>query len=209
MRFIAVIGDIVSSTQIGNRGTLQMILNATLNRLSHIGSGLASPYTITLGDEFQGLFRRADSLIVDAVTIMADMYPHRVRFAFGVGTIETEINPNQAIGMDGPAFHAARRGIREISNTRFLFNIRGLPEESEPLVREALMLISANIRTWKQNRLEMFTRLHRGLSVAEIAGCLELSAQAVYKAIDSADMKTILRLSNSITKWINDGLEET
>lgn len=208
MKKIAVIGDVVSSTRIMDRGSFQGSLSAILNYLNHDETRIESRYIITLGDEFQALYSQADSLFIDALQILAHIDPVRVRFSFGIGSIETEINPLRAIGMDGPAFHEARRGIREIKKTRYLFNVRGLPPKSEPLVREAAMLISLLIGKWKRSRFDIFLGLHRGEPVAEIADHLGLTAQAVYKAIDSADMKIILQLTRSITSSINAGLRE-
>jgi hypothetical protein len=206
MKRIALIADIVSSTKISERASVQDRLGTVLEGLNRTNPAIASPYTITLGDEFQALFNRADFLIPDVMTILEAVYPERVRFAFGVGSIETRINPNQAIGMDGPAFHHARKAIEEIAGTRSLMNIGGLCAPSAALARDTLALVSHHIRRWKRSRLQMFTLLHRGRSVRDIAGHLALSSKTVYKAIDLAGIKVILRLSNSVAVAINGEL---
>jgi hypothetical protein len=72
---------------------------------------LISPYTITLGDEFQAVLKNARHLFGDIITILYVIYPTKIRFSIGIGDIQTPVNPNQAIGMDGTAFYNARTGI--------------------------------------------------------------------------------------------------
>src|SRR5438270_9561839 len=100
---LAVIGDIVLSRAIAQRAEFQKQLRRTLDNINK-RSAMASPYTITLGDEFQAVYRDPRGVFVDILTIMERIAPVSARFAIGVGTLRTPINPTQAIGMDGPAF---------------------------------------------------------------------------------------------------------
>ncbi len=91
---------------VADRAGLQKSLLGVLARLnkSHAGS-LLSPFTLTLGDEFQALLPDASALWRMIANIQAELHPVRVRFGIGVGEIVTEINREAALGMDGPAFH--------------------------------------------------------------------------------------------------------
>src|SRR6218665_467049 len=111
MKYLALIGDVVDSKRLPRRAEFQVKLEKTLKNTSSRNPSLASPYTITLGDEFQAVYRNADRLFADIFTIWRDLDPAKVRFAVGVGELSTSINPKQALGMDGPAFHHARDAI--------------------------------------------------------------------------------------------------
>jgi hypothetical protein len=117
MRVIAVIGDIVGSRRISERMAFQRRLQkavADTNILS--ASHTASPYTITLGDEVQAVYENADGLIHHILYLMSGISPISMRFAIGVGSLSTPINTDMAIGMDGPAFHAARDGLERFTS---------------------------------------------------------------------------------------------
>src|SRR4051812_44362234 len=114
MQAIAIIGDIVASKDPRRRDAFQrQLAKALAARNREKGSGLVSPYTITLGDEFQAVYRSARNLWTDIVTLLAEIHPVQARFALGVGDLTTRLNRRQALGMDGPAFHRTRAAITE------------------------------------------------------------------------------------------------
>src|SRR6185503_4342728 len=94
--YVAVIADVVGSRQLdpGSRSLLQ----------EEIGEFLAT------GDEFQGLLR--DGSAVPDLLWAAKTYLTRARIRIGVGfgELHTPLLAD-AVGMDGPAFHAAREAI--------------------------------------------------------------------------------------------------
>ena len=209
MKRTVLIGDIVSSRQITDRALIQDRLAATLEELNNRQDpDLASPYTITLGDEFQAVFNRADTLFCDAVAILLALHPEQVRFSFGIGAIETPINPNRAIGMDGPAFYNARKGIEELKATPYLFNIAGMDASQATLVKQSLRLISHNLCKWNRNRLQVMAMLCEGLPAKEIGDRVPISNTAVYKTIDAGALQIIIQLFAEVTKLINESLEQ-
>ena len=129
MQYIALIGDIVDSKGQARRGDLQRTLAAELKRISERSkSKLASPYTITLGDEFQAVYKSADNVFLDIFSILAELAPGaEARFGIGVGELTTAINPKQALGMDGPAFHRARDAISILKKSGYLIRLQGNP----------------------------------------------------------------------------------
>ncbi|MFW5843405.1 MAG: SatD family protein [Spirochaetota bacterium] len=105
---MAVIADIVDSRGIPDRPEFQRRLDALLGRMSNrSGKHLLSPFTITLGDNFQAVYGGFEAVLGDAVEIIAAVYPLRLRMALGHGPLSTDLNPTAALGMDGPCFAAA------------------------------------------------------------------------------------------------------
>lgn len=115
MKFYAVIGDIVSSRHISDREETQQFLNQTLEDINQTYQEvIVSNFTITLGDEFQGLLKSGEHLleIVDRIRFALD--PIAVRFGIGVGTMATSIKKEVSIGADGPAYWHARDAIKAV-----------------------------------------------------------------------------------------------
>jgi hypothetical protein len=207
--YLAIIGDVIASRTIADRPAFQRRLRRTLaarnaERVSSDESPaaedavremaakgawtLASPYTLTLGDEFQVLLRRASGCFLDLLRISADLYPERMRFALALGEIDTDLNSEQAIGMDGSAFHRARAGIDQLKADHGQCRVDGLAPQQARLVNNGLTLAFGRLDGARGSRLALAAGLLAGEPVAEIARRVGKSEQTLYKTARTADL---------------------
>lgn len=206
MKVIAVIGDIVRSKTITRRAVFQRRLAQLLAERTAEAAGLASPYTITLGDEFQAVYRTADTLWRDVVQVMADLHPVRARFAIGVGALSTRLNPEQALGMDGPAFHLARAALTQLKESGRVLQLGVEPAADWALANHTLALLSHQIEGWSQTRLQILAGLLRGQSVRDMEPALGISKVAVYKNIHAAALDEVAAICHELARAIQAGL---
>ncbi|WP_138429912.1 SatD family protein [Fodinibius saliphilus] len=210
-KFIVLIGDVEDSKELSNeeRENLQVELDRILGRLSEGNSAIVSPYTITLGDEFQAVFKRADGVCTDILKILAELYPVKVRFSVGVGDINTPINNEQAIGMDGPAFHVARRGVEKLKKSGFLFHlsVAGQQLSTTAFINNSLQLLSQQVRSWNKNRLRILYMIKEGDNYKIITEELGISKAAFYKNKNAALLDIIGELSENMADIINHEIE--
>lgn len=208
---IVVIADIVDSRQIQakEREKVQEQLSEVLDELNTNRSTLISPYTITLGDEFQAVHSRADTLCIDMLKILAELHPVALRFSIGVGAINTEINTKQALGMDGPAFHIAREGIGILKETGFLFrlNIEGEDCSLIPIINGSLQMLSRQLQAWNKNRIRILHMLKEGHDYKHITETLDISEPAFYKNKNAGLLDVISTLCDNIANVINQKME--
>ena len=209
MRTIAVIADLVGSKQLARREAFQRRLAAVLAARSAEAEALASPFTLTLGDEFQALYRGAASVLRDVVTIWAEIHPVQARVALGVGELATRLNTKQALGMDGPAFHAARAALQTLKDEGGLLRIDGDRDADWALVNRALNLLSHQVEGWSRNRLLVLAGLMRGRSVRELESAVKISHVAVYKNIRAAALDEVAGLCQEITRALDQALRTT
>lgn len=212
MKYLALIGDIVASKQLAKRGEFQTNLALLLKGISSRNPALVSPYTITLGDEFQAVYQRADTLFLDVFTILSGIHPAQARFAIGVGELATDINPKQALGMDGPAFHRAREAITELKKTGYFIRLQGGPapepgDDPWRLLNHLLNLLTHQVDGWERNRLRIIRGLLRGATVTELEEELKISKVAVYKNINAAALEEVKGLCDEITRILNRELK--
>jgi hypothetical protein len=212
MQYLAIIGDIVDSKQLPRRDEFQTKLAGVLKNLSSRNSSLVSPYTITLGDEFQAVYKNADRLFADIFYIMASIDPAQVRFAIGVGELSTEVNRKQALGMDGPAFHRARNAITELKKTDYRIRLQGEPVSDDDAVQWKLMnhvfnLLTHQIGGWSRNRLHIMHGLLTGKTVTELEAELGVTNVAVYKNINAAALNEFKGLCDEVTRLLNNRLQ--
>jgi hypothetical protein len=205
-KYLVLIGDIVNSKKIKDRIAFNAKFQQALSALNARNPDILSPYTITAGDEIQAVFGSAVHVFRDAILILASIYPEKIRFSFGLGPLITPINPNQSIGMDGPAFYTARAGIDRLKKSGDLFHISGEGIPDLPLLQSCLQLLSFQIVDWKPNRLQTLIFLQEAASVKVIAEKLKVSEQAIYKTINAGALEVVIQLFAEISKYLDRGL---
>jgi hypothetical protein len=188
MKYLVLIGDVVGSRRLSGRAALQRRLKAELRALNQRQPGLASPYTLTLGDEFQMVSRDAANVFADIFTLLAAVAPVRMRFGLAVGEIVTPLNQKQAIGMDGPAFHRARAVLERLKQEGRLLGVHGDRADPDPLITAMLNVLSAQIEGWKPTRWQLFAGVLAGSPAATLAQQAGITARAVNKNIRAAEL---------------------
>lgn len=211
MNYLALIGDVRESRKLQDRDEVQRRLQAACRDLNERADSLqlVSPFTVTLGDEFQALFSGAQNIWSCLFAIETALHPVRFRFGLGVGAIDTAINREQSIGMDGPAFHRAREAVDSLKSGRGSYRVLGLAS-AQQLALHTLDLVSHDRNSWNRNRIEIFNDLLKGANVASIARSLGISEQAVYKNIRHGGLESIIGifqgLSHQLDLQLGNGL---
>jgi hypothetical protein len=209
MLVLVLIADIVESRSIPNRAEYQEKLRVFLESVNDQSRhSLLSPYTITVGDEFQAVYRDARSLFTDIMRIVGHSFPHRIRFALSHGTITTELNRQAALGMDGPVFSSARALLNELKKedrtiVRFILPDNDLVD----LINVCLTLFANDLERWNKNAVSIFTLLLLGLTPRQISRETGVHFTTVYRHIRAKhleDHKKMLELlSKELEKEIN------
>lgn len=209
MKYLVLIGDVVGSKKLPDRAQFQRRLKSALAGLNGRRRNLVSPYTLTLGDEFQAVYREPTGLFADIFTLMAQTAPVRIRFALAVGEIVTPINPKQSIGMDGTAFHRARDRLHRLkSEGRLLgMEVGGGGNPRWELPDAALAVFSGLITGWRQNRLQLFAGILAGVAAPTLARQTGITQRAVNKNIRAADLDEWKRIVDEICRLAGEELK--
>lgn len=204
MSYLTLIGDIKESRKLVDRNAVQRRLQTTCDELNRQADllQLVSPFTVTLGDEFQAVFTGAQQIWLCIFAIESSLYPVRVRFGMGVGGIDTEINRSQSIGMDGPSFHLARQAVTSLKSERGSYRVLGM-KDSQQLALHTLDLVSQNRDSWNKNRIDIFNYLLNGVNVASMAKSIGISEQAVYKNIRHGGLESIMGIFQGLSRLID------
>lgn len=214
--YIAIIGDIKESKKLQDRNAVQERLLVVLNNINkNYSAVLAAKFVITLGDEFQGLLCEGKNAIYIIEEIQREMYPVRIRFGIGMGEIKTEINPEMALGADGPAFYMARSAIEflklhEKKNKTYIADIRIEVDNAEKEIEECLntifSLLTVIKRSWTDRQREIIKdtiQYHDGQKKsAERLGITQPSVQRGLAGSDFYVYHDAIRSVNNILKKI-------
>ncbi|WP_069133374.1 SatD family protein [Rhodohalobacter halophilus] len=203
--YIVVIGDIIESKDLkpAVRKDTQHKLEEVFKQLNRQTGRLISPYTITLGDEFQAVYQSAGQLFHDIWTITAQIHPVRIRFAISVGEITTDINREKSLGMDGPAFHIARDRIEQMKDEDTLLSLVTGNPPYDRLINSSFQILAGNLRTWNKNRFSILKMRYEDMEVKNIARELGLSEVAVYKNIRAGTLDAIREFTECISNFLN------
>lgn len=194
--YIAIIGDLVKSRELESREDAQVKLKAVLQEINEdYQEQLASRFSVTLGDEFQGLLKSPENILKLLFELKYRLAPLKVRFGIGFGEILTDIDPLESIGADGPAYHAARKMINEVKRTEsgkkslacdILFGHKDQDECLDAL-NSGLCLIRFMESHWSQKQLDnIYDSFYRGLNQSEIARARGLNQSTVHRSLSSA-----------------------
>lgn len=205
MNRLVMIADIIDSRNLPNRSQVQTELESVLGELNGKRHQLLSPYTITLGDEFQAVYSGAAPVFPDILAIMKRLHPVEFRFAIGIAPLSTDINPERAIGMDGPAFYQARDLLANMKHDSRTLAISGLAED-DGLQEAALGLFNLQLRKWRPNRLAILQRLLQDQEIAAIAQHLGITERSVYKNIHEGGLSYAIQLIRALTRRMNHAL---
>jgi hypothetical protein len=212
MAHLVLIGDIIGSKKIPGRENFQRAFQKNVQRINNEYRNLfLSPLTVTLGDEFQGVLKNADTMFLLMhslqVTLSKQLQGFALRFSIGYGGIDTDINPENAIGMDGSAFHFAREGI-ELSKQqeRWYYFKSELPENE--IINDLLNFVDITIKTWNTKRIEILYHYRRGLNQKQICNLVGISQSAVSQNLNQSETQAVLRAEHSLENYLNRVLKK-
>lgn len=209
-KFIAIIGDIIDSTNIVNRSKVQEELKQVLAEVnSNYKTHIASKWTITLGDEFQALLRPNRDILKMLDYISYKMSSIEIRFGIGLGEIYTDIEYETSIGADGPAYWNAREAIKYIhannnyGNSKVCF--RG-KKEADHIINNLLNYTDWMKANWTDSQKQILDILlesniyNEGFQQKFLTQELNISESAVSRRIKSSGIRLYLSSRNKISQ---------
>lgn len=116
--FCAIIGDIVHSRELPNRREVQKQLEKALEDVNKkYKTCISARFMISQGDEFQGLLETSDRIVEILDDLQTAMHPVHIRFGIGMGEVQTDIDEQHSVRVDGPAYYLARDAINAVRTT--------------------------------------------------------------------------------------------
>lgn len=191
---VAIIGDMKQSQKMKNRNEVQIKLKNILETINIMyQEDLAAKFIITLGDEFQGLLKQGANTMKILSKIERMMYPVQLRFGIGIGRITTEINPEMALGADGPGYYKARAAIEYLKDnekkkqsvpTDTRFEVECENQENIRMLNTIVSLMTVIKEGWSDRQREIIWDImeHQD-SQSNVANRLNIKQPAVQKSL--------------------------
>lgn len=202
MLYCAIIGDIVGSRKLPDRHDVQKKFQAMAEKANlQYGSDIVSPFTVTIGDEFQVLLKSVQVAPKVIDNVIREMTPIELVFGVGIGSIVTDINPELAIGMDGPAFHFARKAIEQAKKKKPKIVYRSDFAGMDMINSLLYFIESCSTRRTKRQK-QVLELLNQDFTQEEIADNLHIKQQSVSDIISSSYMYEVTAARRSISTYL-------
>jgi DNA-binding transcriptional LysR family regulator len=190
-RVVCLTSDLIKSRSLDARAATQRDLDAALDEANAEFAGtLLVPFSITLGDEWQGLFRDLASALRADFAIRETLHPLRIASGFGVGPVATELRERTAL-MDGECFHRSREALedarRRKGSAARLQSDDALLDET---VNATVSLLHAIFDGWSDRQVEIFRAYVAHGTESAAAEALGVTQPTVHQSLSGALAKT-------------------
>jgi hypothetical protein len=208
--FVALIGDIRGSRELEDRQEAQREFKRVVGSLNeHIADrSIASRFTVTTGDEFQVLLTDATDAVEAAVTASDRFHPARLRFGIGRGGLDTEVNPNQAIGMDGPCFHRAREAIDSARKDGAWLRVAGWSKDFERRINSMFDLVQCVREGWTDRQAQFALALKEEGAQKHVAERYGVSKSTVSESLSAGHVQEVRNAEHSLGELLQDTRSE-
>lgn len=212
-KYTVIIGDIIDSRKISDRKKFQSVFKETLENINvKYQEDLAAKFSITLGDEFQGLLKSKKNILNIIFDIEMALWPKKLRFGVGIGEISTEISYYNTAEIDGSAYHRARKMIdllkskegqhsKRTANILIASNKENL--EIDNILNSVLSVTTALKSKWTIRQAEIIdTYLKSEENQYQTASKLKIGQSSISKALSSANFITYQAALESVSHFL-------
>lgn len=201
-RYVALIGDIRGSRTLENRGQVQDQLRSALASLNDsMVNPQGADLVITTGDEFQGLFIEPVRAL-EALGRLDERFPE-LSFAFGlgVGGLDTQLR-EEAVGMDGPCFHEARRAIEAAASQPAGARVAGFGDVADDHASAMLALVQSTRADWTPTQCRYALALRDADTQQAVADRFDRSKSSVSESLSAAHVRELHAAEHRLGEYL-------
>lgn len=149
---IILMADILNSRDYDLYALMVVFKKVTETINKEFQSLFLSPITITLGDEFQCVFKNLSNAVSIIISVEEELLrqqlPFKLRYVVLEGEIETKINKENGYGMMGTGLIAARERLAQIKSKKNRFHFFVSNNEKNELLSDAFIVFQDYVDGW-------------------------------------------------------------
>jgi hypothetical protein len=205
--YVVITGDLVGSSRLvpQEREALQVkllrALDACNRQFAHV---VVVPFSVSLGDEIQGMVRSLPLSFEIASILRRKLFPHRVRIGIGLGPVSTSVRKTTG-AMDGQCFHRSRAALQRSKKERErALSVYDTGNEFLDIaVNSILYLVDVIQEDWKELHARRFWAYQDLGGIREVAEKERVSKAAVSKSLGTAKYRAVLMAMDSVTRLLS------
>lgn len=183
MKHFIIMADIVDSSGKAADVLMPAFKELVTSCNKHFKSEIASPLTITLGDEFQGVVKSLAACIkiifyLDEKILGLPLY-FKLRYVVNYGDIGTALNQKSAHGMLGTGLTTARKALEEMKSSKNELLFAGVREAKK--LNLASQLYRAFYNDWPEKDLKIAQAFLKNGDYKQLAGTFDKDASSMWR----------------------------
>lgn len=199
--YLVITGDVINSKKNENFDT---IFKEKVKLLNERYPNKISLFSISRGDEVQGVVPYDKNIFRDIRILRSTLYPIKLRVAIGVGDVyleESEIDSSNSWSMNGETFHIAREILTKVSKEKLIVTKVGAKNKTiENILNSFYLMNDSIIEKWSEKNWEIALSYEKTNSYAETAVLFGISRSAVWQKIKSMKFDSILNSEKYLKK---------
>lgn len=201
--YTTITGDLVKSREIPNRSRVQIKLANVLDKINkQFRDFIVVKFSITLGDEFQGLLKSPEKSYDIIKEIQKLLYPVKISFGISVGSISTKIM-KKTTEMDGECFTHSRAALQKAKEeNQSTVYITG-NSEKDLTINTIIMLIDTIKNNWKERHYRRVWLYEKLGTHKKVANKEKISRQMITKILQIIKYKEIKSAEESLRKLLS------
>jgi hypothetical protein len=162
---------------------------------------IAVPFTITLGDEWQGLLTSVAAALEADFHLRHRLHPLPIASGIGSGSLSTPVR-ERTPRMDGPCFHRSREALDRAKERKGSATVlqSGAPLSDEPINALCLLLHAVSERWTPRQFASLTAYLDYGTEVAA-ARSLGVTQPTLHQSLDRSRAKTYLEARDALFRF--------
>ncbi len=182
---VILMADIIGSSKRHGKA----LMNDFISMVAHINQAnrkqILSPFTITLGDEFQGVVQSPFSAIQILFGIEKYLLtlkkPFKLRFVIHEGEIQTKLNKQRAYEMLGPGLTEARKLLSVMKTARRRFKISLKDNEATEKLDLMFVILQGIIDHWTPSQVRIVAAFLELGDYRKVAVRLQKDSTAIWR----------------------------
>jgi len=200
--YYILMGDVIRSRDYDLEKLAEELKELVQSANRNLRCKTLSPYTITLGDEFQGVTQSLESGIETLFYFeeqrLARQWDFSVRYVLHHGKIDTEINPETSYGMLGEGLTRARNQLASKKRDRKRFQVSLDDRELGDQINRLFEVISGITDRWKTDDFALIHDMIRNENDQEVGDIHGKDRSQIYKRRKTLLVKEYTLLKESI-----------
>jgi len=201
--FFAVTADVISSRAVRKREGLQKKLNYVCESINNkYKEFIAVKFSITIGDEIQGLLKQ-NTPVFDIIRYIEEIiYPYQMRFGIGEGTISTGLNKT-TFQMDGECFLNARQSLENAKKEDRKIKMVLLDKDIESALDIILLWLEENMKSWNELIYRRFFLYKKLGSIEKVAKKENVTKQSISKSLKRARYDLVIKSEEVVNNLLS------
>jgi len=202
--YTVIIGDVCGSRKMNanDRYEGQLFIKSAISQINEkFKDHIEAPFTITRGDEFQGVLNDRPNTLPVLLEFERLLFPLTLRYGIGTGPIQ-RMGSDLPLEMDGLAFHRASEAINYAKKKKKQMIYKSEQEQIDLLINTIFILMHAIKSRWNQSNYERYWRYKELGTYEKVAAYENVSAQAVWDSMQNTRALQLIQSEQAVVDFL-------